>query len=569
MQQPSAYMITARKWRPQRFAEVVGQEHVTRTLRNALKQHRVHHAYLFAGPRGVGKTTTARILAKAVNCLNMEDGEPCNQCQSCQAFLEGRSMDVLEIDGASHNSVDDVRMLRENAKYPPKSGRYKIYIIDEVHMLSTAAFNALLKTLEEPPPHLLFIFATTEPQKLPATIISRCQRFDFRRMSIPEIVRHLTKIADAEEIEVEEEALLTIARKADGSMRDAQSIFDQLVAFSGAKITYADVQQTFHLIDQQFFFEVEKTLAQGDLHGVFQIVQQLFAQGYDFSEFLSGLVDHYRNLLAVVATGSADLVTLTPEWQQQYKERAKAYSQAALLNVLSVLTYGEQQLKFASNPRIYLEVLLAKVALLDSALDLAQLLEQLQSPNAPSSAKSSQLKTAVAETAAPYQTTSSASSPSPPAGEKPPAGKTSREKPVKLTQEFVLRAIQESETFRGIRRLLLRKDMVKITVDGNAVKITPSDPFVGETLAQRQQVLAQLLSEKCGQSVSVEIEGIKKPTIHIFENLDTTESPTPQPSRTFTEGKKQANATADSNDEAVENEAERKLKDFFDLKRVK
>jgi len=464
-------------------------------------------------------------------------------------------MDVLEIDGASHNSVDDVRMLRENAKYPPRSGKYKIYIIDEVHMLSTAAFNALLKTLEEPPPHLLFIFATTEPQKLPATIISRCQRFDFRRMSIPEIVNHLTKIADAEGIEIEEEALLTIARKADGSMRDAQSIFDQLVAFSGAKVTYADVQQTFHLIDQQFFFEVEKTLAQGDLHGVFQIVQQLFAQGYDFSEFLSGLVEHYRNLLAVVATGSADLVTVTPEWQQQYEERAKAYSHAALLNVLSVLTYGEQQLKFVSNPRIYLEVLLAKVALLDSALDLAQLLEQLQSQRNSPPAKAEPTKTAVLESTASYQATSPTSSPSAPTDEQSTASKSSKEKPAKLTQEFILRAIQESETFRGIRRLLLRKDMVKITVDGNAVKITPSDPFVGETLAQRQQMLAQLLSEQCGQSVSVEIGGIKKPTIHIFENLTPSESFSAYPSQTV--------------EEATEKEAERKLKEFFDLKRVK
>ncbi len=560
----SNYIVTARKWRPQQFAEVVGQQHITQTLRNAIKQQRIHHAYLFAGPRGVGKTTTARILARAVNCENPDEGEPCNHCQPCQLFQQGRSTDVFEIDGASHNSVDDVRLLRESAKYPPQLGRFKIYIIDEVHMLSNAAFNALLKTLEEPPPHLLFIFATTEPQKLPATIISRCQRFDFRRMTIQEIADHLAKIAAAEGITIEEQALLTVALKADGSMRDAQSIFDQLVAFSGTHITYADVQQTFHLIDQQFFFDVERTLAQGEIRNVFDIVRQIFAQGYDFSEFLSGLITHYRHLLTVAATGTADLIPLSAEWQAQYMERASAYSPEALLNVLTVLTEGEQQLKFAPNPRIFLEVLLSKIALLDKALHLGALLEQLQT----GSAATPSFPETTAEQRTAYHSSPSKTSPSttlPSATDtKASTSRAARSNTPKLTPEFVLNLIQQAPELHGIRRLF---QMVKIVIEERLVKFIPNDAIVGEILAQRQNELAALLSEALGQAIAVEIQGIKKPTIYIFEHLATAQS-TSQTSNKA-EQNSPINQPLQPAAEAAESEAERKLKEFFNLKRVK
>ncbi len=258
------YIVTARKWRPLRFDEVIGQEHVTQTLKNAVRMNRIHHAYLFSGPRGVGKTTTARILARVVNCQNPIDAEPCNKCESCISILEGRSLDVIEIDGASNNSVDDVRTLRENAKYPPISGKYKIYIIDEVHMLSTSAFNALLKILEEPPSHLIFVFATTEPHKVLPTILSRCQRFEFHRMEINTIIEQISKIARSEGITIDDMSLYTLAKKADGSMRDAQSIFDQFVASAGKTIQYEKVKELLHIIDNEYYFKVSDAFQTGN-----------------------------------------------------------------------------------------------------------------------------------------------------------------------------------------------------------------------------------------------------------------------------------------------------------------
>ncbi|MCX7930406.1 MAG: DNA polymerase III subunit gamma/tau, partial [Chlorobi bacterium] len=276
------YLVTARKWRPQRFMEVIGQNHVTTTLCNALASGRIHHAYLFCGPRGVGKTTTARIIARAVNCAAPRDGfEPCNECDSCRDITTGRSIDVVEIDGASNNSVEDIRRIRENAKYPPTYGRFKVYIIDEVHMLSSSAFNALLKTLEEPPAHLLFIFATTEPHKVPATIQSRCQRFDFHRMDTRTIAEHLRTIADAEHVAIDDDALYTIARFADGSMRDAQSLFDQVRAFSSDTITGDAVRRSLHVLGDDVFFAITDAIAQHDLGAAFDLAHAIVSQGFD------------------------------------------------------------------------------------------------------------------------------------------------------------------------------------------------------------------------------------------------------------------------------------------------
>ena len=299
-----SFLVTARKWRPVVFEDVVGQEHVTSTLRNSITQQRIAHAYIFTGSRGVGKTTTARLFAKVINCEKPINNNPCNNCDRCLEITEGRSIDVYEIDGASNKSVAEVRDLREAVRYGPSKCKYKIYIIDEVHMLSNAAFNALLKTLEEPPPYLIFIFATTEISKVPATILSRCQRYDFRRNSISEIISRLTFIAQEENISIDKEALHYIAKKSDGSMRDSQSIFDQLVALCGNNITGEHVRTTLSVVDTEVFFALTDLILQKDVRGGLELVDNIVTRGFAFGDLLRGVIEHFRNLLIVISTGN-------------------------------------------------------------------------------------------------------------------------------------------------------------------------------------------------------------------------------------------------------------------------
>jgi len=313
-----AYLVTARKWRPSKFSEVVGQEHVTATLLNSLKLGRVAHAYIFAGPRGIGKTTVARILAKAINCLNPQDYEPCNECEMCVEISNGRSIDVLEIDGASNRGIDEVRDLRESVRYTPTKAKYKVYIIDEVHMLTKEAFNALLKTLEEPPPHILFIFATTEPHRVPSTILSRCQRFDFRRIEIQKIIERLKLIAQQDKIQIDDDSLFTIAKKANGSLRDALSIFDQVVSFCGEKIKFEDVIKALNIIDQEIFFRVTDIVKEKNIKAGLELVDEITKLGYDFQEFLTGLSEHLRNFLVVITTKSTELIEATEYYKSRY-----------------------------------------------------------------------------------------------------------------------------------------------------------------------------------------------------------------------------------------------------------
>lgn len=373
------YIVTARKWRPQRFMDVVGQDHVSTTLRNAVLTGRIHHAYMFNGPRGVGKTTSARVLAKAVNCPHLShEGEPCGVCESCVEITAGRSYDVIEIDGASNNSVDDIRTLRENAKYPPTTGKYKLYIIDEVHMLSTSAFNALLKILEEPPKHLLFVFATTEPHKVPATILSRCQRFDFRRMQIEEIAHHLRMIATAEQITADDESLVIIAKKGDGSMRDSQSIFDQAVAFCGMNLDYQHVNEALNLIDTEFFFTVSHAIRTHDVASMLSIARDVFMRGYDMQECLLGLAEHFRNILTVKATGTTDLIELAQSQKVLYRQEAEYFIQADVLRLLSLVMITEKDLRSSPQPRLRFEFALVQMAQLDSTIEIGAIIQELR-----------------------------------------------------------------------------------------------------------------------------------------------------------------------------------------------
>jgi DNA polymerase-3 subunit gamma/tau len=356
-----SYLVLARKWRPQTFEDVVNQKHVVLTLQNALKTNRLANAYLFAGPRGIGKTTIARILAKAINCQQGPAVNPCNQCDSCNDITEGRSLDVLEIDGASNRGIDEVRNLRESLKYAPNAGKYKIYIIDEVHMLTTEAFNALLKTLEEPPSRVMFMFATTEPHKVPATIISRCQRFDFKRLSIGEIIEQLKHICAEEKIDIDDESLHLIARKAEGSMRDSQSLLDQAISFCGNQIQVRAILEILGVIDWDIFFELTDDIARQEVKSGFQLVETIFYNGYDIIEFLNGVTEHLRNILIVKATNSVDLIEVSDNYKQRYLSLAAGFEEQDLLRLIQLVADGQANIKRSTNPRVFLEVLITKM----------------------------------------------------------------------------------------------------------------------------------------------------------------------------------------------------------------
>jgi DNA polymerase-3 subunit gamma/tau len=373
-----AYQVTARKWRPRQFDEVVGQEHITATLKSAVHSGRIAQCYLFCGPRGVGKTTTARILAKVLNCADLRDGNPCEACDSCQSIAASTSMNVLEIDGASNNSVDDVRELREVVRYAATAGVYKIYIIDEVHMLSTAAFNALLKTLEEPPEHVVFIFATTEVQSVPDTILSRCQRFNFRRISTGQIAAHLGTIAQAEGIAVEEGALHLLASRADGALRDAESLLDQVVSL-GAEVSQQAVVRMLGLVDRSLYFELLDAMREAAPARVLDVVAQAVDEGADIEEFVYGLVELLRHLLFAKIQDGADELDMAEDARRRCGELAAAMAVEDLLRMMQSLLDLEADLKRSLQPRFRLEIALVHLALMGRSVDVGQLLRRLQS----------------------------------------------------------------------------------------------------------------------------------------------------------------------------------------------
>ena len=375
------YLVTARKWRPMAFEDIVGQAHVAKTLRNAIATNRLSHAYIFSGPRGVGKTTAARILAKAVNCLHPVDNNPDNTCEICTEITEGRSLNVFEIDGASNRGVDEIRNLREAVRYGPANGRYKVYIIDEVHMLTKEAFNALLKTLEEPPSYIIFIFATTEIHKVPLTILSRCQRFDFRRIATEEIMGRLRFIAGQEKITIGEDALFIIAKRSDGSMRDAQSIFDQIVSFCGDTIDTAEMVRMLNVVDEEIYFRTTDAVRSKDAPGALALIEEITMRGYDIREYLAGLMEHLRNLLVASTVGSARLIETSEFYKKKYVDEAASFSPSDLLRLIKIAADTDAAIRWnqsTSGGRFKLEIGLLQMVRLDRSVQIGELLEQLE-----------------------------------------------------------------------------------------------------------------------------------------------------------------------------------------------
>jgi len=423
-----SYLVLARKWRPQSFDDIAGQEHITRTLSNAIRSNRIAHAYLFTGVRGVGKTTAARILAKALNCEKGPTPNPCNQCSFCAEITSGNCIDVLEIDGASNRGIDEIRQIIENVRYQPAQCRFKIYVIDEVHQVTRDAFNALLKTLEEPPPSVKFILATTEPHRLPETILSRCQRYDFRRITLREIVRRLDEISQQEGLKITKGALVLLAREADGSMRDAQSLLEQVLACVEPGSTSRDetavderlLEEILGLAERQVLYEISKAVIQGNAQRCIELIAKVVVEGRDLGRLSRDLVEHFRNLLVVrlaktdakdaEAPGKGQLLDLPDQEIDDLRTQVADLSTETLLDYFDFMAAGDEEVNRSSNPRFPLETVLVRLATLPKTLPIAQLLERLEKlekklpgagPAASASVSASVTQTPQAATSAP------------------------------------------------------------------------------------------------------------------------------------------------------------------------
>lgn len=362
------FVVSARKYRPQTFASVVGQQHITTTLKNSIQNNHLAQAFLFCGPRGVGKTTCARILAKTINCFNRTaDVEACDECESCKSFNSGQSLNVFELDAASNNSVEDIRNLIDQVRFAPQLGSFKVYIIDEVHMLSASAFNAFLKTLEEPPKHAIFILATTEKHKIIPTILSRCQIFDFNRIRLEDISNHLAYIAKTEGITAEAEALRVIAQKADGGLRDACSMFDQMVSFGGNTLTYKTVIENLHVLDYDYYFKITDALNKQDASNALLIFNEIINNGFDGHHFIAGLGEHVRNILVCKDAATVQLLEVSDDVKQKYLKQAEACSMQFLLKALGIINRCDVSYKSAKNQRLQVEIALLQMSYLNAA----------------------------------------------------------------------------------------------------------------------------------------------------------------------------------------------------------
>lgn len=373
------YMALYRKWRPKKFEDICGQEQITTTLKNQIKADQLSHAYLFCGTRGTGKTSTAKLLAKAVNCFNPIDGNPCDDCESCNTVNHGNSMDVFEIDAASNRRIEDIRDLREAVKFAPAMGKYKVYIIDEVHMLTNEAFNALLKTLEEPPAYVIFILATTEPHKLPATILSRCQRFDFKRLVLDNIMDRLTYICKEENIKAEDDALRLIARNSDGAMRDAISIMDQCAVFGKMSIRYDDVLKVLGIVNDEYLFKMADTILEESSSKAMLLLQEISREGKDMSQFARDLLNHYRNLLmAKLVDQAEEVIDLSRETISMLKEQSSRYGRDNIIRCINILSDLTAEIKWSPQPKIILEVAIIKMCKLQKDMSPDGLLSRIE-----------------------------------------------------------------------------------------------------------------------------------------------------------------------------------------------
>ncbi len=523
------YIVSARKYRPMTFDTVVGQRALTTTLKNAILTNRLAHAYLFCGPRGVGKTTCARIFAKTINCEHLDEhGDPCGQCESCRAFDEGRSLCIHELDAASNNSVDDIRELIEQVRIPPQTGKYKVFIIDEVHMLSTNAFNAFLKTLEEPPRFVVFILATTEKHKILPTILSRCQVYDFARITVQSITEHLKYVADKEGYETEEEALSLIAQKADGGMRDALSLFDQMVSFTQGHVTYQATVASLNLVDAEYYFRLVDIALEKNVESALLLLDEVLGKGFDGGNFVSGLSSHLRNLLVARDARTLPLLEVSETMRQRYHEQAMRCRPQFIYRALRLTNDCDQAYRQSRNKRLQVELcLIEMVQSTDEEGDgagrrPAKILKPLFS--ATKVARQPQAQTPKAsdtQATAPTPVTKVKTEPKPVTQPAPTTPSASDKKPVKLSADALILAWQHfanklppseratAERMRGITPQLLSADSFLVKV---------ANPFVEKSLSKIRSNIEQSIIDEMGlnhMTMKIEIEKIKETLIAV------------------------------------------------------